>query len=82
MFSQSSLNSVYEVATAEDKSRQAATEGTIFAAGAAGGVAAGAVTVALASNPAGWVVGAVMFFGTALAGVGLTEAFDYFWPEH
>lgn len=73
--------SVYNVTTAEDKPRQAAKEGTVLAAGAAGGAVAGATVVALASNPAGWVVGAVIFVGAAVAGVGSSEVFDYFWPE-
>lgn len=67
--------------TAEDKPRQAAKEGTVLAAGAAGGAAGGVAVVALASNPAGWVVGAVIFVGAAVAGVGSSEVFDYFWPE-
>lgn len=73
--------SIYNVSTTEDKPRQAAKEGTAMAAGAVGGVAAGAGVVALVSNPGGWVVGVAMFVGAALAGVSTTEAFDYFWPE-
>ena len=72
---------VYNVTTAENKPRQAAKEGTILVAGAAGGAAAGAAIVALASNPAGWVVGVSIFVGAALSGVGSSEVFDYFWPE-
>lgn len=34
---------------------------------AAGGAAAGAAIVALASNPAGWVVGVSIFVGAALS---------------
>jgi hypothetical protein len=72
---------VYNVATAENKPRQASKEGTVLLAGAAGGAAAGAAVIALASNPAGWVVGVAIFVSAALSGVGSSEVFDYFWPE-
>ncbi|MGH8083978.1 MAG: hypothetical protein ACREPV_01705 [Lysobacter sp.] len=72
---------VYNVASAEDKTRQVAKEGVSFGAGLAGGVAGGAVVVALVSNPAGWVVLAGVLVVGAAAGVGASEAFDYFWPE-
>lgn len=72
---------VYNVATAEDKPRQAAKEGTVIAGGVAGGAAASAAVIVLASNPGGWVVGAVIFVGAAIGGVGTSELFDYFWPE-
>lgn len=72
---------VYNVATAEDKARQATKEGVSLGAGLVGGVAGGAVVVALASNPAGWVVFAAVLIGSAAAGMGASETFDYFWPE-
>jgi hypothetical protein len=72
---------VYNVASAEDKTRQAAKEGVSLGAGVAGGMAGGAVVVALVSNPAGWVVLAGVLVVGAVAGVGASEAFDYFWPE-
>ncbi|MEN3113060.1 hypothetical protein ACFONG_15835 [Uliginosibacterium paludis] len=72
---------VYNVSTAEDKPRQAAKEGSTLAAGFAGGAAGALVVTALVSNPAGWVVGAGMFVGAAIAGAGSSEIFDYFWPE-
>lgn len=72
---------VYNVATAENRGRQVAKESSSFAAGAAGGALATATVVALASNPAGWVIGIAMFVGAAVGAAGSSELFDYFWPE-
>ncbi len=72
---------VYNVATAEDKPRQAAKEGTTVAGGFAGGAVATVGVVAMASNPAGWVVGVMMFVGAAVGATGASSTFDYFWPE-
>lgn len=72
---------VYNVTTAADRERQAVKEGVGIAGGAAGGAIGSAVVIALVSNPAGWAVGAAMFVGAAVAGVGSSELFDYFWPE-
>lgn len=72
---------VYNVSTAEDKPRQAAKEGAVIASGLAGGALATAGVVALVSNPAGWVVGAVMFVAAAVSAAGASSTFDYFWPE-
>jgi hypothetical protein len=72
---------VYNVSTAENKPRQAAKEGSTLAAGVAGGAAGALAVTALVSNPAGWIVGAGMFVGAAIAGVSSSELFDYFWPE-
>lgn len=74
-------SAVYNVATAEDRGRQAAKESSSFATGAAGGAIATATVVALASNPAGWVIGIAMFVGAAVGATGSSELFDYFWPE-
>jgi hypothetical protein len=72
---------VYNVTTADDHERQAAKEGVGLAGGAMGGAIGSVVVTALVSNPAGWVVGAAMFVGAAVSGVGSSELFDYFWPE-
>jgi hypothetical protein len=72
---------VYNVATADDPERQAIKEGAGLAGGAVGGAIGSAAVTALVSNPAGWAVGAAIFVGAALAGVGSSELFDYFWPE-
>lgn len=72
---------VYNVATAEDKPRQAAKEGATVAGGVAGGALATVGVVAMASNPAGWVVGVMMFVGAAVGATGASSSFDYFWPE-
>ena len=72
---------VYNVATAEDKPRQAAKEGATVAGGVAGGALATVGVVAMVSNPAGWVVGAMMFVGAAVGATGASSTFDYFWPE-
>ena len=37
--------------------------------------------VAMVSNPAGWVVGVMMFVGAAVGATGASSSFDYFWPE-
>ena len=37
--------------------------------------------VAMVSNPAGWVVGVMMFVGAAVGATGASSTFDYFWPE-
>lgn len=73
--------SVYNVATAEDKPRQATKEGSVLVGGLGGGAAAGAAAIALLSNPGGWMVGGLIFVGAAIGGVGSSELFDYFWPE-
>jgi hypothetical protein len=72
---------VYDVATANNPERQAAKESVGLAGGAVGGVIGSAAVTALVSNPAGWAVGAAIFVGAALGGVGSSELFDYFWPE-
>lgn len=72
---------VYNVSTAEDRPRQAAKEGATVAGGLAGGAVATAGVVALVSNPAGWVVGVMMFVGAAVGATGASSTFDYFWPE-
>ena len=72
---------VYNVIEAEDKERQALKEGATLGGGVAGGIAGGAAVFAIASNPAGWVVGLATLVGAALTGVGASEVFDYFWPE-
>lgn len=72
---------VYNMTTAEDKPRQASKEGATVAGGLAGGALATAGVVALASNPAGWVVGVMMFVGAAVGATGASSTFDYFWPE-
>ena len=72
---------VYNVIEAEDKERQALKEGATLGGGIAGGIAGGAAVFAIASNPAGWVVGLATLVGAALTGVGTSEVFDYFWPE-
>lgn len=72
---------VYNVTTAADHERQAAKESVGIASGAIGGAIGSGVVIALVSNPAGWAVGAAMFVGAAVAGVGSSELFDYFWPE-
>lgn len=71
---------VYNVATAEDKPRQAAKEGATVAGGVAGGALATVGVAAVVSNPAGWVVGVMMFVGAAVGVAGTSSAFDYFWP--
>jgi hypothetical protein len=48
---------------------------------AVGGAIGSAVAIGIASNPAGWVVGAAMFVGATIAGVSPSALFDYFWPE-
>jgi len=73
--------SVYNVTTASDHERQAAKEGVSIAGGVIGGAIGSVAAIAIVSNPAGWVVGAAMFVGAAVAGVGSSELFDYFWPE-
>ncbi len=73
--------SVYNVATADDKPRQTAKEGATIIGGVTGSAGAVAGVVFVASNPAGWVVGAAMFVGAALGAVGASSAFEYFWPE-
>ena len=72
---------VYNVATAEDKPRQLAKEGATAGAGVLGGLAGGGIVVALASNPAGWLVLAGVIVGGGAAGLGADSLFDYFWPE-
>lgn len=72
---------VYNVATAEDKPRQAAKEGATVAGGVAGGALATVGVAAMVSNPAGWVVGVMMFVGAAVGATGASSTFDYFWPE-
>lgn len=72
---------VYNVSTADDKPRATAKEGSSLAGGVAGGALATMGVMAVASNPAGWVVGAMMFVGAALGSTSTAAAFDYFWPE-
>jgi hypothetical protein len=73
---------VYHVYTSDDVARESTKEGLTIAAGA-GGSALGAMgVVAVVSNPAGWLVGVVMFVGAAVGAASTSATFDYFWPEN
>jgi hypothetical protein len=72
---------VYNVSTAQDKTRAAAKEGSTFAGGVAGGALASLGVAAVSSNPVGWVVGVMLFVGAAVGSTGSAAAFEYFWPE-
>ena len=67
---------VYNVATAEDKGKQAAKEGATAGAGVLGGMAGGAVA-GLAFGPVGVAVG--IFVGGVIAAAGADVAFEAKW---
>jgi len=70
---------VYNVATAEDKQRQAVKEGATAGAGILGGIGGGALA-GLACGPGAPVCVAIgVFLGGALAAVGTDVAFDWIW---
>jgi hypothetical protein len=70
---------VYNVATAEDQSRQAVKEGATAGAGVLGGMGGGALA-GLACGPGAPVCVAVgVFVGGALAALGADFAFDWAW---
>lgn len=73
--------SVYNIVEAEDKTRQTAKEGVTIGAGVAGGFAGAAAVGFIVSNPVGWMVGVGILVGSALAAIGSSELFDYFWPD-
>lgn len=72
---------VYDISTADDKPRQAAKEGAVLGTSIVGGAAAGVGIALVLSSPPGWVVGAAIFVGAAVSGIGVEAAFDYLWPE-
>ncbi|WP_353328285.1 hypothetical protein [Chitiniphilus shinanonensis] len=73
--------SVYSVAEAEDKERQALKEASTTGASLLGALGAGAGVALVVSNPAGWVVGLSALVGGALTGLASDTAFDYYYPE-
>jgi hypothetical protein len=74
--------SVYNIVEAEDKTRQTTKEGVTLGAGIAGGFAGAAAVGFIVSNPVGWAVGIGILVGSAIAAIGSSELFDYFWPEN
>ncbi|NMM38438.1 MAG: hypothetical protein HHJ09_13210 [Glaciimonas sp.] len=73
---------VYNIVEAEDKPRQTTKEGVTLGTGIAGGLAGATAVGLIVSNPVGWMVGIGIIVGSAIAAIGSSELFDYFWPAH
>jgi hypothetical protein len=69
--------SIYKVATAEDKLKQAAREAVGFAGGAAAGLAVGTAVSAYAPQASPLIIGASVFVGGLLGALGADFVFDW-----